>query len=654
MPEPPDDDPQPADLRRLQSGNGLDLAALFAMWQGRNLDQWSHSPQGYELLGNRLLSVGEPLMAYDVTNEGLQYWPLDIRLRQLEALALARSGATQPAQDILRSLYDAGHTDEETLGLLARTYKDLYFATKAPGARLIALRSAADLYAEAYQRHGGYWSGVNAATLGMLLGERERALSIARAVREECLQLLDKLPDGEDPYWLVATLGEANIVLEEWAQAEQWYIRAAEHGRQRLGDLVSTRHNARLLLAHMDGDHEAIQRALHVPSVVVFTGHLVDHPDRGVPRFPRHLERVVSEAIRDRLVRDDCLIGYASAGPGADILFLEALLDLGGEANVVLPYDRDEFLRNSAKFVGDPSWTERSERVLKRATRVIVASPQRTVSGPTTFEFANLMLHGLASNRAEHLETSLVRLAVWDGKPGDGPGGTASAVQQWQQLGHPVQIVTLPTLMDTPTTGVRGGQFDSTQPNSESSAPVAKDGFQGEIVAMLFGDAVHFSMLDEDGVVRFGRHFLGAIGHLIATSPHAPLMKNTWGDGLFFVFSSVRHAGMFALALRDLVNGTNWASNGLPVGLNLRIGLHAGCVFSYTDPITERPNYLGTQVSRAARIEPVTPPGHVYASEAFAALTSAEGITEFTCDYVGQTPLAKGYGTFPTYHVRPT
>jgi class 3 adenylate cyclase len=182
----------------------------------------------------------------------------------------------------------------------------------------------------------------------------------------------------------------------------------------------------------------------------------------------------------------------------------------------------------------------------------------------------------------------------------------------------------------------------------------AADGFLGQIVALLFGDAVHFSKLAEDEVVRFGEHFLGAIGHLIDTSAHAPVLKNTWGDGLFFVFSGVRDAGLFALALRDLINTTNWLSRGLPVGLNLRIGLHAGSVFGYTDPITGRPNYLGTQVSRAARIEPVTPPGHVYASEAFAALASAERIAEFACDYVGQTPLAKGYGTFPMYHVRPT
>ena len=51
-------------------------------------------------------------------------------------------------------------------------------------------------------------------------------------------------------------------------------------------------------------------------------------------------------------------------------------------------------------------------------------------------------------------------------------------------------------------------------------------------------------------------------------------------------------------------------------------------------------------------IEPVTPPGLVYASESFAALAAAEAATSFRCEYVGQTAQAKGYGTFPTYVVR--
>ena len=172
------------------------------------------------------------------------------------------------------------------------------------------------------------------------------------------------------------------------------------------------------------------------------------------------------------------------------------------------------------------------------------------------------------------------------------------------------------------------------------------------IMAMLFADAVNFSKLTEQQIPLFLNHFLGAIGNLISTSPHAPSIKNTWGDGLYFVFSDVRDAGLFALDLCELMVSTDWSKKGLPKAINLRIALHAGPVYSCVDPVTGLASFTGTHVSRAARIEPITPPGQVYASQAFAALSAAQGVKEFTCDYVGQTPLAKGYGTFATYHVR--
>jgi class 3 adenylate cyclase len=100
-----------------------------------------------------------------------------------------------------------------------------------------------------------------------------------------------------------------------------------------------------------------------------------------------------------------------------------------------------------------------------------------------------------------------------------------------------------------------------------------------------------------------------------------------------------------------LINQTRWEDKSLPAELNLRIGLHAGPVFKCIDPISERQNFFGTHVSRAARIEPITPPGQMYASQGFAALAAAQGTQTFVCDYVGQAPQAKGYGTFPTYYV---
>jgi len=86
--------------------------------------------------------------------------------------------------------------------------------------------------------------------------------------------------------------------------------------------------------------------------------------------------------------------------------------------------------------------------------------------------------------------------------------------------------------------------------------------------------------------------------------------------------------------------------------LTLRLALHAGPVSACVDPVTQHTNYIGSHVSWAARIEPITPHGQVYASQPFAALAAAQGVSSFTCDYVGQVPLAKEYGIFPTYHVR--
>jgi class 3 adenylate cyclase len=164
---------------------------------------------------------------------------------------------------------------------------------------------------------------------------------------------------------------------------------------------------------------------------------------------------------------------------------------------------------------------------------------------------------------------------------------------------------------------------------------------------------VGFGKLSEAQVPHFVQHFLGAIADLTKTFSKSIIAKNTWGDGLYFVFSDVHVAGNFALQLADLITETKWEEKELPPELNLRIALHAGPAYEFDDPITARITFSGTHVSRAARIEPITPPGQVYASEAFAALSAAKRMRDFACDYVGQTPMAKGYGTLPTYHVRP-
>ena len=87
----------------------------------------------------------------------------------------------------------------------------------------------------------------------------------------------------------------------------------------------------------------------------------------------------------------------------------------------------------------------------------------------------------------------------------------------------------------------------------------------------------------------------------------------------------------------------------LPENTNIRIALHAGPAYEIDDPVTGRPGFAGMHISRAARIEPVTPPGEVYVSEAFAALLAFDDNQErFAC---GTVPMAKEYGRFRTYRL---
>ena len=236
------------------------------------------------------LAAGEPLAACDLLADALARFPGDVRLRQLLGLALARTGASRAANRMLEGLAAQGQADEETLGMLARTHKDLWARSTDDEERAFHLREAYRRYWAAYQSSGGYWTGINAATMALLLGRRDEAASIARAVREDCLNRRATSSGGDDDYWIVATLAEASLLLGDLSDAEERYAEAATIGRRRYGALASTRRNARLVVKALGVDGARIEAILKLPRVAVFTGHLIDAPTRPDPRFPPALE----------------------------------------------------------------------------------------------------------------------------------------------------------------------------------------------------------------------------------------------------------------------------------------------------------------------------------------------------------------------------
>jgi class 3 adenylate cyclase/tetratricopeptide (TPR) repeat protein len=634
----------------------LDLAKSLELWQTIKSTSGSFPPKIYQDLAQHVMRLGEPLLAYDIVAEGLKLWPAETRLRQLMALALLRSGAVQQALELLQKLVDEENRDEETLGLLARAHKDCANRATDPEDAARQWKLAYELYASAYDRTRGYWSGINAATIARYLNDKEQALVLANRVTEQCLEELARgTGDPGELYWLQATLGEAALIRGELSDAIKWYTEAGRGAGGRYGDLASTRRNARLLFEVMDLDpdqRQQIESCFPIPRVVVFAGHMVDQPGRLTPRFPNDLAPKIYEQIADTLERLDARIGTASAACGSDILFLEAMLKRGGEINIILPFIKEEFIKTSVDLVPGSDWGPRFEAVLEQAAQVILASENRASGNAMVYEYANLLLDGLAILRAKMLDTELIPLAVWDGGAGDGPGGTSSLIQHWRSHGLEPEIIDITRLLaETRPQGPGAGAAPAAAHPASSEAALGR-GFTEEIRAMLFADVVGSSKIMEEQVPNFVEHFMGAINNLVAESAAKPLMKNTWGDALYSVFASVQDGGNFALQLRDLVCGTDWQAKGLPKELNLRISLHAGPVYCYKEPVFKELEYAGSHIVRAARIEPITPPGQVYASQQFAALASTQRVQGFTCEYVGRIPLPKHAGVIPLYLVR--
>ncbi len=632
----------------LDSGTGPGSAAPAESESGQFIED-----------AERLLQAGEPLMAYNAVQQGLSLYPNLIRLRQLEGLSLARSGALRRANKVLRRLYDEGVADGETLGILARTHKDLGLAALRAEVRERHLAAAFRIYDFAYRNAmesgraaDAYYNGVNAAALALLRGQPDRARAIALEVQELCSALAEADPAAPEDYWLRATLAESGLILGDIEAAGREYAAAARIAGRRYGDLSRTRQQARLILEALGQDTGWLEAALAIPPVLLFSGHMMDKADRAQPRFPAELEAEVAARIRAVVDSFKPAAAYGSAACGADILCLEAVADAGGELHIVLPFPAEDFRRVCVAFPG-PDWGQRFDRLLQTAASVHVISDHFATGSESTFEYANLVLTGLGKLRARMLETSAAGLAVWDGHPGDGPVGTASMIRTWERHHVATTVVSMPA-----SPAGQGALVEAAPAEDESprvpppprSAP--RPGFTHEMKAMLFADAVGYSKLTEDQIPAFIEQFLGDIARLRLDSPDGPIHVETAGDGLYMVFEQVGAAGRFALELSRIIGGRDWRDAGLPPSMGIRIALHCGPVFCTRDPITGNPMYTGPHTSRTARIEPITPVGQVYASGAFAAVATATDVRDLRFSYIGRAQLAKKHGSLALYHVR--
>jgi len=606
----------------------------------------------------RYLDQGAPWDACDAFREAIAADPSDAELLYWGALAHARAGAAHEAHPLLdRAQAASGDAPDrlaDILSLRGRLWKDvLHRAPDGLGAAAMA-ESARQEYLAAYGLQHDPYPGVNAATLSWLLGHREAARKLA----EEIVTRLAAQTTARSS-WDDATEGEALLLLGKLEEAKQRYLAAYRAAPRDAGSVASMRRQLSLLARALPAAAEVLP-LLPAPDVVAFAGHMIDAPGRAEPRFPAALAPAVREALRERLARLRQPIVYTSAACGADLILIEAALERGAEVNVVLPFAREDFLRTSVASGGE-GWTKRFDAALARAARVIMATEESHLGDDELYEHAALMLEGLAVLRAAQLQTTPSLLCVIDVASGGRVGGTRASFERWQKNVGAPQIIDLRELrararLDA-SASARTAPGQATAASTPAAArasasqPPARARPERTLKALMFADFAGFSRLHEAVVPLFQESFWRIAAEQIEASAVKPLLASTWGDALYVVFDAARECADFALGFLERMRDIDWTAVGLPDSGQVRIALHAGPVFSGFDPIMNRNSYFGSSVTKAARIEPVTPPGMVYASEAFAATLAATGADDIAIERVGRLALAKGYGESRIYRL---
>ena len=640
------------------------------------------------------LEKEEFLLVCDAAEEALRLWPETrpdqraelVAVRMDYAAALTRLGCTLKARGLLEpcvgedfEMPPGRRRKADILMQLGDILREESYQAAQKTERREKAEQALRFYERALRLEPDRVEALTlAATASLALAEPGSALrEQMRAQARQALNLATRIDDTEGirPRTILARAA-AHVALGDTERASRAYAELAACEGVGVAQLATARYHARFLAEASGLSPDFFQAAFPPLQLIVFAGHLPDRPGARA-RFPLSAIEPARELLRGQLQAMNARVGLVSAAAGADLLFIEALRARGGEAHLLLPWSRAEFARTSVRPYEPsgqpPRWEPLFHRALAEAATVREIGQAYEPGSDAGWQYTMEVTAGLALRTARILRLDVQPLALWDRQPGVGVGGTGSFVEFWRRrLGRE------PTILDLPPAvrDVDDGRDRSRR--CESST------LRQEVKSMLFADIVGYSKLSEKVIPEFVGAFLESISRLAAASKHTPHSINTWGDAVYAVFDFAHDAGCFALELTQMIRDgeESWKEKGLyweedsegesasrKHPLSIRVGLHTGPVFMHYDPVVRRLGYSGAHVNRAARIEPVTAHGEVFASEEFAAMAVLgneirsraaasgdvpEGAAGFDCEYAGSMPLAKGYpGRFRIYRVLP-
>ena len=446
-----------------------------------------------EFLGlcEKMIEVGEFLLAHGVAKAGLAKHKKDRKLSQRAAHALSKAGSPMMATKILEELVAGGDRGVETHSLLASAYKDLWeYSTDLQSKKKYGELAIAR-YEEAYSTNSfdnlrtsqqqdletQYYPCINIAFMHFMSGDLEKGRESAEKARQICEKLKER---GTYHYWIQVTEAEAHLLLGSIDEAARVYMDAASSKEAQTSRIASTRKQA-LQIAGVYEDaevREKISLAFPKLGIVACSGHLIDGPGDS-RRFPPEAEAEAKRKIEEALEEMDANCGYSSAACGTDILFLETMAERGGETHVFLPFAKQEFIETSVRR-SDGNWVDRFEKVLDQATSVHYVTREGYNGEDSLFSFCNEIMLGFTAMRGRGLDETPKLLTFWDGQRGS-TGGTGELVDRWRaNFNEPVVICANEVLSSLAGAGSSSSSTDEASPSfTRSQGQGGEAGFPG-------------------------------------------------------------------------------------------------------------------------------------------------------------------------------
>ncbi len=554
----------------------------------------THVSESIQLL-EKLVSSGRYLEARQLTTKLKGSQDVNqVRVDQLLALSLSKSGSPESALEHLEPVYRQHADDPETAGIMGGIYKDLF--KKHQDSKYAIL--SRDTYLKNFQATKNFYPGINAATMSAIAGRAAQGREIASQV----IALLN--PQSTD-FWELATLGEAHLLTKNRTQSVEFFIKARQLAGTDWGKVTSV-YNQLWLLNHYAPVPKEIQKVFSPPAVVAFVGHMIDHPERTVPRFPASIESNVKEAIKGAIKTLNASIGYCSLACGGDILFAEAMEEAGGEVQLFLPFAKDDFANISVRFAGE-HWVERFER-LSNKFPVTYVTEEKYGGFDDLFSFQSRIIFGSAVLRSAsyHQEPTLLTV-LSDTDLRRKEGGTRDTVRMWPFADkyinvNPDQFVA-PVTVAAPVS---------------SGFPTIEKKIARPVLYLVLADLSQLPVLEKERVNKVVQSKLS--DELI---PYKAFEQQP--DSIFISFD----AETSALDFVQLIMGQQ------PKGDHpIKLSLHAGPVYLEDDGQKNAKMVEGENITLIQEMNRLSPRGGIVASDHFASLLALNA-KKFKLEYAG-------------------